>query len=70
MRGGCWDASAFAEEVQAVLRDWRKGFLTDREALEAILHAAYFHNFPPEDQEEPPPPTEERPEDDRAELPF
>ncbi|BBL93139.1 hypothetical protein TthTF19_14340 [Thermus thermophilus] len=45
MRGGCWDASAFAEEVQAVLRDWRKGLLTDREALEAVLEAAYANNF-------------------------
>ncbi|WP_172957803.1 hypothetical protein [Thermus scotoductus] len=45
MRGGCWDASAFAEEVQEVLRDWRKGLLTDREALEAVLEAAYANNF-------------------------
>ncbi len=48
MKGGCWDASAFAEEAQAVLEDWLKGLLTDREALEAILQAAQENNFSPE----------------------
>lgn len=52
MKGGCWDASAFAEEAQAVLEDWLRGLLTDREALEAILQAARENNFSPEVDEE------------------
>ncbi|MGC8968007.1 MAG: hypothetical protein ACP5JV_06765 [Thermus sp.] len=45
MRGGPWDAGAFAEEVLEVLRAWRRGETTPEEALEAILEAAYDHNF-------------------------
>ena len=52
MKGGCWDASAFAEETQAVLEDWLRGLLTDREALEAILQAARENNFSPDLEEE------------------
>ncbi|MGM8838354.1 DUF4326 domain-containing protein [Thermus sp. 93170] len=48
MRGGCWDASAFAEEVQAALEDWLKGELDERQALKVILDAAYEYNFAPQ----------------------
>ncbi len=49
MKGGCWDAGALAEEVQAVLAAWLRGELSDRQALEAILEAARENNFPPEE---------------------
>lgn len=52
MKGGCWDASAFAEEAKGILEDWLRGLLTDREALEAILQAARENNFSPEVDEE------------------
>jgi len=48
MRGGCWDAGAFAEEVQAALEDWLKGELDERQALKVILDAAYEYNFAPQ----------------------
>lgn len=55
MKGGCWDASAFAEEAKGILEDWLRGLLTDREApkvaplTEAILQAARENNFSPEE---------------------
>lgn len=52
MKGGCWDASAFAEEAKGILEDWLRGLLTDREALEAIFQAARENNFSPESEEE------------------
>ncbi|KHG65619.1 hypothetical protein QT17_05585 [Thermus sp. 2.9] len=52
VKGGCWDASAFAEEAKGILEDWLRGLLTDREALEAIFQAARENNFSPDLEEE------------------
>lgn len=47
MRGGCWDAATFAEEVQAALEAWLGGELSAEQALQVILDAAYEYHFAP-----------------------